>query len=227
LIILFASLFSVLTQDSSGLAGLAISNALAISILLSFLVRVFADFESNLTSIERIKEYFHIPQEAAWDSQEETKPSADWPQKGVIQFQNFYLKYRDDLDYALKDINFSIYAHEKVGIVGRTGAGKSSQSLGLFRMLEINEGNIIIDGLNIKTIGLHDLRQKLTIIPQDPVIFTGTLRVNLDPFEAYSDNELWNALEQANLKEFVQELDKKLDYGCAEGGGATSTALFS
>ena len=85
-------------------------------------------------------------------------------------------------------------------------------------MLEIKEGDIIIDDINIKTIGLHDLRQKLTIIPQDPVLFTGTLRVNLDPFEAYSDNDLWNALEKANLKEFVEELDNKLDYECSEGG---------
>ena len=122
--------------------------------------------------------------------------------------------------------------------MGRTGAGKSSLSLGLFRILEIKEGDIIIDGINIKTIGLHNLRQKLTIIPQvdsksmflllqyfwcdflfkDPVLFTGSLRLNLDPFEQYTDNQLWNALDKANLKEFVEELDDKLDYECAEGG---------
>ena len=85
-------------------------------------------------------------------------------------------------------------------------------------MLEIKEGDIIIDDINIKTIGLHDLRQKLTIIPQDPVLFTGSIRVNLDPFEAYSDNDLWNALEKANLKDFVKQLDNKLDYECSEGG---------
>jgi len=85
-------------------------------------------------------------------------------------------------------------------------------------MLEIKEGDIIIDDINIKTIGLHDLRQKLTIIPQDPVLFTGSIRINLDPFEAYSDNDLWNALEKANLKDFVKQLDNKLDYECSEGG---------
>ena len=102
--------------------------------------------------------------------------------------------------------------------MGRTGAGKSSLTLGLFRILEIKEGSIVIDGVNIKEIGLHDLRQKLTIIPQDPVIFSGTLRMNLDPFEQYDDKDLWMALEKAHLKSFVQELDKKLLYECSEGG---------
>jgi ATP-binding cassette subfamily C (CFTR/MRP) protein 1 len=113
---LFASLFSVLSKGdnfSSGLAGLAISNALAMSTMLNYLVRMTAEFESNVTCIERIKEYFNIPQEAEWEKQE-TKPPVTWPSKGVIQFKNFYLRYRDDLDHALKDINCTINAEEKV-----------------------------------------------------------------------------------------------------------------
>lgn len=107
---------------------------------------------------------------------------------------------------------------EKIGIVGRTGAGKSSLTLGLFRINEAASGEIIIDGCNIAKIGLHDLRFKITIIPQDPVLFSGSLRMNLDPFEKYSDEEIWTSLELAHLKNFVTGLPDKLNHECAEGG---------
>jgi ABC-type multidrug transport system fused ATPase/permease subunit len=107
---------------------------------------------------------------------------------------------------------------KKIGIVGRTGAGKSSLSLALFRLLESNDGEIIIDGINIKTMGLHELRQRMTIIPQDPVIFSGTLRLNLDPFEMHTDSELWYALEKVHLKDYVLSLENKLLFECSEGG---------
>jgi ATP-binding cassette subfamily C (CFTR/MRP) protein 1 len=122
------------------------------------------------------------------------------------------------LDFVLQNITCSIKSGEKIGIVGRTGAGKSSLTLGLFRILESSDGAILIDGVDIKKIGLHSLRKKLTIIPQDPVLFSGSLRVNLDPFGEYSDEQIWSSLEDAYLKDFVRSLDKKLEFECTEGG---------
>jgi len=171
--------------------------------MLNVLVMETAEFESNITSVERIKEYCSTEtHEAEWTltNKENAGNHSEWPSQGEIRFVNYSLRYRDDLDYVLKNINCAIKGKEKIGIVGRTGAGKSSLVLGLFRILEIQDGDILIDGVSIKDVGLHDLRQKLTIIPQDPALFSGSLRINLDPFEVYSDQEIWNALEKANLK---------------------------
>ena len=149
---------------------------------------------------------------------QDRKPPHNWPQSGQIVFKNFSLKYREELDFAIKNLNIDVKAGEKIGIVGRTGAGKSSVTLGLFRILEHAHGDILIDNININSIGLHDLRHRLTIIPQDPIIFSGSLRMNLDPFDAFDDSALWQALEQAHLKQFVMDLDNKLYYECTEGG---------
>jgi ATP-binding cassette subfamily C (CFTR/MRP) protein 1 len=124
-----------------------------------------AEFESNVTSIERIKEYFDTPHEAKWEIQD-TKPKDNWPENGEIEFKNFSVKYREELDFVLTNINCNIQPGEKIGIVGRTGAGKSSLTLALFRLIESNYGEILIDGIKIRDIGLHDLRKRLTIIPQ-------------------------------------------------------------
>ncbi|MBW00219.1 Multidrug resistance-associated protein 1, partial [Eschrichtius robustus] len=145
-------------------------------------------------------------------------PPSNWPQVGRVEFRDYGLRYREDLDLVLKHINVTIDGGEKVGIVGRTGAGKSSLTLGLFRINESAEGEIIIDDVNIAKIGLHDLRFKITIIPQDPVLFSGSLRMNLDPFSQYSDEEVWTSLELAHLKGFVSALPHKLNHECAEGG---------
>lgn len=124
-----------------------------------------ADFETNITSVERIKEYFDTPHEDEWRI-EKTKPPATWPESGHVSFVNYSVKYREGLDDVLRDLSFTIQPGEKIGIVGRTGAGKSSLTLALFRILEHNQGSIFIDNIDIKSIGLHDLRHKITIIPQ-------------------------------------------------------------
>ena len=128
-----------------------------------------ADFETNITSVERIKEYFETPKEDEW-YKPDSKALKEWPKNGQIMFTNYSVKYRKGFDDVLKDITLDIQPGEKIGIVGRTGAGKSSLTLALFRILEYSKGNIIIDGVDIKLIGLHDLRHKITIIPQ--VLFT-------------------------------------------------------
>uniref|UniRef100_A0A8C6ZEM8 ATP binding cassette subfamily C member 2 n=1 Tax=Nothoprocta perdicaria TaxID=30464 RepID=A0A8C6ZEM8_NOTPE len=148
----------------------------------------------------------------------EKRPPRGWPSKGEIQFIDYKVRYRPELELVLQGITCDIRSTEKVGVVGRTGAGKSSLTNCLFRVLEAAGGKIVIDGLDISTIGLHDLRQNLTIIPQDPVLFSGTLRMNLDPFDQYSDEEVWKALELAHLKTYVQELPEKLLHRVSEGG---------
>nr|UOU03336.1 ATP-binding cassette subfamily C1-5 [Brachionus rubens] len=219
LIAVFASFFAVLARNSisAGIVGLSITYSLNVSQTLNWLVRMSADFETNITSVERIKEYCETPHEAEY-SIPETKPDDEWPQNGEIIFNNYSVKYREELDNVLSNINAVVKPSEKIGIVGRTGAGKSSLTLSLFRILEKSSGKISIDNVEIKNIGLHDLRHKLTIIPQDPVIFSGSIRMNLDPFNKSKDDDLWRALELAGLKDYVFGLDKKLDYECSEGG---------
>uniref|UniRef100_A0A8C9ZU68 Multidrug resistance-associated protein 1 n=1 Tax=Sander lucioperca TaxID=283035 RepID=A0A8C9ZU68_SANLU len=141
-----------------------------------------------------------------------------WPTDGCIDIRGLGLRYRHDLDLAIRNITININKGEKVGIVGRTGAGKSSLMLGLFRIIEAAEGHIFIDGVDIAQLGLHELRSRITIIPQDPVLFSGSLRMNLDPFDSYSDEAVWRALEYSHLKSFVSGLPNKLNHECSEGG---------
>ncbi|XP_033887090.1 multidrug resistance-associated protein 1-like isoform X3 [Acipenser ruthenus] len=218
-IVLSAAIFSVMGKGilSPGIVGLSVSHALQVTGILSWIVRSWTDVENNIVSVERVKEYADTPKEAAW-TLENSPLSPAWPQTGTIELRGYGLQYRKGLEWALKDISIHIQEREKVGIVGRTGAGKSSLALGIFRILEAAKGEIYIDGINIAEIGLHELRTRITIIPQDPVLFSGTLRMNLDPFDAYSDEEVWNSLELAHLKNFVSGLPDRLNHECSEGG---------
>ncbi|CAL1291845.1 unnamed protein product [Larinioides sclopetarius] len=218
-IVFLSAIFAVFLRDtlSPGIAGLAVSYALQITGILNMLVRATADVETNIVSVERCLEYTKTPVEAEW-SNRETKPDPAWPHQGQINFDHYSTRYREGLELVLKDISCVIKPSERCGIVGRTGAGKSSMTLALFRIVEAAGGKICIDGIHIGKLGLHDLRNKLTIIPQDPVLFTGTLRTNLDPFGTYSDEALWQSLKHAHLRDFVSALEKGLDHEVAEEG---------
>lgn len=219
LIILFAALFAVLGRDtvSAGMVGLSLSYALQITQTLNWLVRMTSDVETNIVAVERIKEYAETKQEADWENPNAVVPQ-NWPEFGKVQFKNFEVRYRDGLDLVLRNLSFTVNGSEKIGIVGRTGAGKSSLTLALFRIIEAAGGSIIIDGEDISKLGLHTLRSKLTIIPQDPVLFSGSLRNNLDPFGQKNDEAIWRALELAHLKNFVKGLTAGLNHEVTEGG---------
>ena len=154
-----------------------------------------------MTSVERVLEYCALDQEPPAQVLSESQPPSDWPLKGRVTFNNVSMSHSDD-PYALpalSNITLTIMPREKIGIVGRTGAGKSSFIQTLFRMGILIDGQIIIDDIDISTIGLDDLRRRISIIPQDPVLFTGSMRSNLDPFDQYSDGDIWHALEQVSL----------------------------
>uniref|UniRef100_A0A3Q2Y780 ABC-type glutathione-S-conjugate transporter n=1 Tax=Hippocampus comes TaxID=109280 RepID=A0A3Q2Y780_HIPCM len=218
-VVLAAAILSVMGRDtlSPGIVGLAVSHSLQVTAILSWIVRSWTDVENNIVSVERVNEYADTAKEASWSIEDSSLPLS-WPQTGTIEFQDYGLQYRKGLELALKGITLQIHEREKVGIVGRTGAGKSSLALGIFRILEAAKGKIFIDGVDIANIGLHDLRSRITIIPQDPVLFSGSLRMNLDPFDTYTDEEVWSSLELAHLKNFVSNLPDKLNHECSEGG---------
>uniref|UniRef100_UPI00358FC12E ATP-binding cassette sub-family C member 2-like n=1 Tax=Myxine glutinosa TaxID=7769 RepID=UPI00358FC12E len=218
LVVFFATLFAVLSRGQllGGIVGLSITYALNVTQTLNWLVRQTSELETNVIAVERVDEYSHAETEAQWVL--EQRPPPEWPKYGNIVFENYSLRYRPDLELILKDITCSLLPAEKVGVVGRTGSGKSSLINGLFRVLEAARGRILIDGIDISSIGLHDLRNQLTIIPQEPVLFSGSLRLNLDPRGQHSSVELWHALEMAHLHHQVLEMPGGLDYPISEGG---------
>lgn len=175
-----------------------------------------------MTSVERILEYQNVKVEPPLCTPNKFRPSKGWPQNAEIVFTNVYLKYSPDGDYVLKDLNFKINPMDKIGVVGRTGAGKSSIVQALFRFA-INEGTIEIDDINIETLGLHDLRKSFSLIPQDPILFSGSVRSNCDPFNQKKDEEIWSALEQVELKQTVSLLNDGLDAKILDNGSNFST----
>ncbi|XP_063401135.1 multidrug resistance-associated protein 1-like [Mytilus trossulus] len=218
IIICSAALLAVLSRGSidGAIVGLSISYALQMTDNLNWFVRMTSDLETNIVSVERVKEYTDIPAEAELYNDYQLPVNTN--QHGVIEFQQYSTRYRDGLSLVLKNITFRIEPGEKVGIVGRTGAGKTSLSQAIFRLIEPTTGRIIVDGEDISMMGLHDCRSKVTVLPQDPVLFSGSLRMNIDPMDHHTDEQIWRALEHAHIKNFIQHLPSKLDYDCGEGG---------
>uniref|UniRef100_A0A674EV83 Multidrug resistance-associated protein 4 n=1 Tax=Salmo trutta TaxID=8032 RepID=A0A674EV83_SALTR len=199
----------------AGAVGLVLSYAVTLLGNFQWTIRQSAEMENMMTSVERVVEYTELESEAPWETQKHPPP--EWPSQGLITFDRVSFSYSSDGPVVLKDMKAMFRPKEKVGIVGRTGAGKSSLISALFRLAE-PEGRIYIDGVLTSEIGLHDLRQKMSIIPQEPVLFTGTMRKNLDPFHQHTDEDLWNALQEVQLKSVVEELPNKMETVLAESG---------
>ena len=203
-----------------GLAGLSLSYALSITSMLNMVVRQSVDLENNLNSVERSKFY---TSELKPEAPEKLKDDGNivrsgWPQQGAVTIEDLQLRYRDDLPLVLNGLSVHIEGGQRIGIVGRTGAGKSSLTVALFRLVEAAAGRILIDGVDIAKLGLNTLRSHLAIIPQDSVLYSGTVRSNLDPFNEHSDTELWTALEKSALKRAIESLTGGLTAVVSEGG---------
>ncbi|XP_030057237.1 ATP-binding cassette sub-family C member 4 [Microcaecilia unicolor] len=199
----------------AGQVALALSYAITLMGSFQWGVRQSAEVENLMISAERVLEYTQLEKEADWESPK--RPPVDWPHQGMIMFENVSFTYSLDGPMVLKHLTALIRSKEKVGIVGRTGAGKSSLISALFRLAE-PKGRIWIDNILTSELGLHDLRKKMSIIPQEPVLFAGTMRKNLDPFSEHIDEELWKALEEVQLKETIGDLPDKMETQLAESG---------
>eukprot|EP00934_Nitzschia_sp_Nitz4_P009275 Nitzschia sp. Nitz4//scaffold39_size137210//112596//117089//NITZ4_003219-RA/size137210-augustus-gene-0.186-mRNA-1//1//CDS//3329550443//9265//frame0 len=186
-------------QVFAGLAGLSISYALAVTQQLNWAVRVGSDFEANMVSVERLRQYCNLPSEAENETDFDKTLDQDWPHGGAIQFQSTKLRYRPDLPLVLKGLNLDIPPRSKVGIVGRTGAGKSTLMAALMRLVELDGGSIEIGGVNTRKLGLYRLRSSIAVIPQDPVLFSGSVKTNLDPFDEHNEDDLKDSLQRVGL----------------------------
>ncbi|GBG82367.1 hypothetical protein CBR_g34650 [Chara braunii] len=212
-----------------GMVGISLSYGLTLSTCVCFLVLSTCQLENKMVSVERIKQYTVIPSEASPIVQE-CRPPPDWPSEGSIEFQQLQVRYHLLSPLVLKGVTCSIGGGEKVGVVGRTGSGKSTLIQSLFRLVEPCGGRIIIDTIDISSIGLKDLRSKLAIIPQEATMFEGTVRSNLDPLGVHTDTEMWQALEKCTLADLIRKKDEKLDSAVTEYGGNWSVGqrqLFS
>ncbi|XP_054004734.1 probable multidrug resistance-associated protein lethal(2)03659 [Hylaeus anthracinus] len=201
----------------AGDIGLVLTQIMAVTGILQWGMRQTAELENQITSVERVVEYSNLEEEPFLDSTPEQKPPENWPSKGRVEFKDVRLKYGPKGAHVLKGVSFVIMPKEKVGVVGRTGAGKTSLISALFRLAYV-EGDVLIDDIPTSTVALHDFRSKISIIPQEPVLFGGSLRRNLDPFDEFSDSALWEALEEVELKETILDVAAGLDSKVAEDG---------
>ncbi|KAK5808060.1 P-loop containing nucleoside triphosphate hydrolase protein [Linnemannia elongata] len=198
--------------------GLVLSYSMSVTGTFNWCVRQFAEVENNMNAVERL---YHYSEELTVEADAvipDNRPSDNWPSAGAITIRNLEMRYRPELPSVLHNLSLDIQGGEKIGVVGRTGAGKSSIMMALFRLVEPSKGTMEIDGVDICKIGLFDLRTRLAIIPQDPVLFSGTIRSNLDPFEKRTDQELWEVLERSDLKTYVTSCEGGLDSQVTEFG---------
>ena len=225
-LIFFTALISVIAPGRSTPAqlGLSLSYSLQVTGILGFTIRSITELEAQMSSVERLEHYSkQLPQEdeAIKDYSnyaDKDKPSESWPEEGRIDIDHVSLRYREGLNLAIRNVTMKIESGEKVGVIGRTGSGKSTLMVALLRLVELAEGKIKIDDIDVQTVGLDQLRSVVTIIPQDSVLFSGTIRFNLDPFDQYSETQLWEALEKSNMKQFVLEIEGGLDSNVSEYG---------
>ncbi|XP_025154543.1 multidrug resistance-associated protein 5 isoform X3 [Harpegnathos saltator] len=213
---------SLKNELSPAFAGLAMAYSTQMTGVFQYTVRLMSETEMRFISVERISYYLKTLQREGASKTVDVKPADNWPSRGKIEFKSVRMRYREELPLVLVDVCFSVKAGEKIGIVGRTGSGKSSLVVALFRLVEICEGGIKIDGIDISKLELDVLRSKLSIIPQDPILFSGTIKSNLDPFQQHADSDIWNALEKTQMKDKVSLMPGKLDASVAFGGNNLS-----
>ncbi|PIN02121.1 Multidrug resistance-associated protein/mitoxantrone resistance protein, ABC superfamily [Handroanthus impetiginosus] len=199
------------------LAGLAATYGLNLNVLQAWVIWNLCNVENKMISVERILQFSGIPSEAPLLI-EDCRPETEWPPNGRIEVENLHIQYSPVLPTVLKGITCTFPGRKNIGVVGRTGSGKSTLIQALFRVVEPSEGRILIDGIDISKIGLQDLRSRLSIIPQDPILFQGTLRTNLDPLQEHSDHEIWEVLHKCHLAENVRQDERPLDAPVAEDG---------
>ncbi|XP_067143181.1 ATP-binding cassette sub-family C member 12-like isoform X1 [Centruroides vittatus] len=220
LIILIVCLFGLFLKEEIAAAFIALAISLTIQMcsFYQYITRLGCDIEARFTSVKRIQSYIEQLELESPAIVDNSRPPVDWPTRGRISFRDVTMRYRPGLPLALKGVTFDIDSQDKIAIVGRTGAGKSSIGVALFRLVEVTSGTIFIDGLDISQFGLEDLRPRISIIPQDPILFRGTVRYNLDPINQHMDMELWDVLEQTHIKDKVMTMDGGLDACLMEGG---------
>lgn len=197
--------------------GMSLSYGLSLNSLVYYAISISCMLENDMVAVERVNQYSTLPSEAAW-TVSDCLSLPNWLCRGDIDITDLEVRYRPNTPLILKGITISISSGEKIGVVGRTGSGKSTLIQALFRLVEPAKGQIIIDGVDICTLGLHDLRSRFGVIPQEPALFEGTLRTNIDPIGQYSEAEIWQALERCQLKDTVAAKPEKLDALVADMG---------